>query len=973
MSSRKGSEWNKWDLHIHTPASLCSDYGGDTEEIWDKFINELEDLPQEVKVIGINDYLFIDGYKKVIEYRKKGRLKNIDLILPVIEFRLKEFVGNKELKRLNYHVIFADEKELDLSIIETHFLAGLKGKANLLPLETEGVSWGGVVTKESLVELGKKIYYSIPKEKRDSNKNFFEIGFNNINFEISKIEELLGEKGEPNTFLKNKYFKAIGKSEWESFRWDGSIADKKNIINSTHFIFSASPNIDTANKGKKSLEMNNVNSRLLHCSDSHQFCVDKGNTKPKELGHCYTWIKAEKTFEGLRQVVFEPELRCRIQVDNPDKKLPHKNISSIKFINHPWFTDKEIYFNNDLNTIIGGKSSGKSLLLHYLANTINFKYALKQQFSSSKKLNELVLSVHDKYGFSNENNFDFEVKWNDGVIYKFSEREVVKDRSFVYIPQSYILNLTDNIEKKSRKILGKFIRDILLQEPSSRSSYNIFIEKVKELDRLRNNLIDNYFRVEDEINRFNKEKRDIGDKEGIKNHITNQTLIIDELKRKSNIGEEDLKKYSTLKYRLEKANEVKLNILEESKILSDKVNDTIYGLGGLLDTNNLNKNNFKSKAIGKTVDEFNSIINKTKQDLSTLYHNIPRKKEEVNVKADSIIKELEKMIKPISEKLKDRGKIENIEKSLKSERDKISKIERIEYKISNELEKEQVTIKLKLFESYEKAYNEYVNIIELLNTRGEDFSDINLIGSVKFYFSRFRNNFLITFFNLGSTANKELKDLNICKEYNENLPNIDFENHLIEIKEAFEKIVNDKFVLKKYKEKKDCIKALLKDEFFDYWELKVGNDEMANMSPGKANLVILKLLIELSDANSPILIDQPEDNLDNRSIYNDLVKFIRKRKEDRQMLIVSHNPNVVVAADSENIIIANQKDQDKDRANKNFRFEFINGAIENTFKLSELKAREVGVLDSMGVREHIAELLEGGKEAFKKREEKYGF
>lgn len=563
MDKGKGSEWSKWDLHIHTPASMCSDYGGDNDEIWEKFITELENLPEEIKVIGINDYLFIDGYKKVLDYQKNGRLRNIDLILPVIEFRLKEFVGHRELKRLNYHIIFANQEVLDISVIESHFLSGLRGKANLSAIEVNNISWGGVVSRESLIELGKSIYESTPEDRRDGNRNFLEIGFNNINFEVSKIEELLGEQGNTNTFLKNKYFKAIGKSEWESFRWDGSIADKKHIINSTHFIFSASPNADTANNGKTSLKENNVNSRLFHCSDSHQFCSDKETTKPKELGHCYTWVKAERTFEGLRQILFEPDLRCKIQIENPDNKQPHKIIHSVKFVKHPMFTDKEIYFNNDLNTIIGGKSSGKSLLLHYIANTINFKYALKQQVTDSKSLNELILKKNDKYGFSKEESFDFEVKWNDDIVYKFSERDTIKDRSFVYIPQSYILNLTENIEKKSRKILGKFIRDILLQEPNSNSTYNKFINNVKKLDALRDNLIDEYFKIDNQIEGVLKQKKELGDKEGIQNFINTQIKVIENLKKKSNVSEEDLKTYSNLKNKIVKANDVELFLSEE--------------------------------------------------------------------------------------------------------------------------------------------------------------------------------------------------------------------------------------------------------------------------------------------------------------------------------------------------------------------------------------------------------------------------
>lgn len=342
-----------------------------------------------------------------MEYKQKGRLNNIELILPVIEFRIKEFVGNAELNRINYHIIFADESQLKLDVIESHFLAGLKGKANLNPEYTGYSSWGGVVTRESLIDFGKHIYDLTPADKRTSNK-YLEIGFNNINFEISKIKELLGEEAELNTYLKGKYFKAIGKSEWESFRWDGSSAEKKTIINDVHFIFSASPTTEMANRGISSLKAQGVNSRLLHCSDAHQFAIDKTNTKPKELGHCFTWIKAEPTFEGLRQIIFEPHLRRKIQTNNPNDKRLDKIIKSVLFVGHPEFISDKIYLNPDLNTVIGGKSSGKSLLLHYIANTIDYKYAYKQSYQ------EIPPKKLDSYKFSESEHFDFIVEWEDG-------------------------------------------------------------------------------------------------------------------------------------------------------------------------------------------------------------------------------------------------------------------------------------------------------------------------------------------------------------------------------------------------------------------------------------------------------------------------------------------------------------------------------------------------------------------------------
>jgi ABC-type Mn2+/Zn2+ transport system ATPase subunit len=130
------------------------------------------------------------------------------------------------------------------------------------------------------------------------------------------------------------------------------------------------------------------------------------------------------------------------------------------------------------------------------------------------------------------------------------------------------------------------------------------------------------------------------------------------------------------------------------------------------------------------------------------------------------------------------------------------------------------------------------------------------------------------------------------------------------------------------------------------------------------------LIVGLSKSKAPILIDQPEDNLDNRSITKDLVEYLRSKKLERQIILVTHNANVVVNADAENIIVANQKGQNDKITTSPYQFDYINGSIEDTKPYDK---DETDLLKSMGIREHIAEILEGGKEAFKKRERKYGF
>lgn len=444
-----GSTWRKWDLHIHTPASMCSEYGGQTQEIWKKFFEHLEELSKDIKAIGINDYLFLDGYKEVLKYKQNGGLKNIDLILPVIEFRLKEFVGNEKLKRLNYHIIFADESILKCEQIETQFLSGFKGKASLNAEVPAYITWGGVITKDTLIELGEKIYNSIPDDKKPQKKNYLELGFNNINFEISKIEELLGEKGEPNSYLANKYFKAIGKNEWESFSWESGILDKKNIINTTHFIFAASPTVELAVLAKQKLKSQDVNYRLLHCSDAHMFPVfseTKRTTKEKELGHCFCWIKADPTFEGLRQLLFEPEERIRISEHNPELDFDKPVFTSISVVTNTkvlnveksklLFKEAIIPLNRNLVSIIGGRGQGKSMLINYIANGFGKEIG-------DKLIDKLTLSKN------------VVAKWKQS--FESEEKQYIlnekKELPFTFIYQSKIKEIADDPDKLKEEVI----------------------------------------------------------------------------------------------------------------------------------------------------------------------------------------------------------------------------------------------------------------------------------------------------------------------------------------------------------------------------------------------------------------------------------------------------------------------------------------------------------------------------------------
>ena len=163
---------------------------------------------------------------------------------------------------------------------------------------------------------------------------------------------------------------------------------------------------------------------------------------------------------------------------------------------------------------------------------------------------------------------------------------------------------------------------------------------------------------------------------------------------------------------------------------------------------------------------------------------------------------------------------------------------------------------------------------------------------------------------------------------------------------------------------------LIKDVLSQHWYtinyvLQYDGDNFEQMSQGKKAFVVLTLILEFSKDKKPVIIDQPEDSLDNRAIYNDLTNYLKQKKKERQIILVTHNPNIVVGADAENVIVANQHSEDSPN-NKRIQFDYINGSLENTYTKNVPYT-----LKKQGIREHVVEILEGGKEAFEKREKKY--
>lgn len=984
MNINRGSEWRKWDLHVHTPATLCSDYGGNNDETWKKYFEELERLSAEknIKVLGINDYLFLEGYEKVLKYKKDGGLKNVELLLPVVEIRLKEFVGNRDLGRINYHIIFADDSLLKVEQINAQFLSSLIGKGNLDVQNPNGYTWGGVITRETLIDLGNHINENTPIDKR-TNTSPIDVGFNNLNFELSDITNLLGEGEKPNTFLKDKYFKAIGKAEWGDFRWEQSPLEKKSIINSTHFVFSASPTVEMALAGKESLIEQGVNSRLLHCSDSHSFAKDSNNTNSKELGHCFTWIKTQPTFEGLKQIIFEPDERVRIQKEKPEsEKLDNLIIEKVTFTSsNNKFTPEPIYFNKNLNVIIGGKSSGKSILLYEIAKTLYENQSdsvLKYKDSNDNKAKDLYNLQEDDPQF----NFIVETFLGTNQSIKRESNQASILPSIKYIPQNHLSNLVDKSKRNSNE-LKKYIRDLIKEIPQYDKIYNDFIEKLKQNDKIRENDISEYFTYKEELVKKKGELQQKGDKETIKKSIEALEKKIAETKK--DLTPEQSTEYNSLSLESSELYKIKnslINDFEKLNNFNDAVRYTLSELRAkktlLLDNLELDniKNDFTTKL--KFIDDA-SLENDNIKKLITKDENENFQIIEGNIfssefkRINQSIEEVKEKLTPYTNLFENQKLILNYQNTISEEKIKFSDIEQIEKEIEN-INKTANERKSKIFDDIRNNRKLYDNLLTDFAPRiekiKEEDSELKIEGKIHFNFPKYRE----SVFSISHGNSKSYLNYNIFNEENKALVDYDFENYLNDLKAIFDSIENGTYSTLKDVTKQRAISLILEQKwFFDNWDITYKNDTIHKMSTGKASLVLLKVMIKLSAVKGPILIDQPEDNLDNRSVTIELIAYLKDKKKERQIILVTHNANIVVNADAENIIVANQRGQsEEDKQGSPYLFDYINGAIEDIEPLSK-KEDEKDLLKSLGIREHITQIVEGGKEAFKKREEKYGF
>jgi energy-coupling factor transporter ATP-binding protein EcfA2 len=917
----KGSEWRKWDLHVHTPFSIYQRFGKNDEETWEKYIKDLENLPEDFAVIGVNDYLFLGGYAKLkSEQASNSRLSNLKL-LPVLEFRIEKFAGInfEQLKRINLHVIFSDE--VSLETIQSQFLNTLEQSYYL----ESGEPWTRAITPQSVEELGKQIKATIPPAELHKYGSDLTEGFNNLNVKEDDIFKSLNKD-----CFKGKYLIAIGKTEWGELKWtDASIATKKSIINRAHIVFTASKSIIDFDKAKQQLTNQGVNDLLLDCSDAHYLSTE---TDKDRIGNCYTWIKADPTFEGLKQILYEPKHRVKISEQKP--REPIRKIESIKF-NFPSSTfikrnnsnDKqafclnqlrnEIFFSPNFTCLIGGRGTGKSTIINLLGERLG-----------------------EKTDFFRDNNLIIEGKKYDIETDSNNVVAVNGTNEIEFVSQGKIERLAEGNEL-TKLIFNERIKEV-------ESGFYTLDAEVDSLILLINETIKLLFDLQETNSTLKEKNKEKGTTQNIIDSVNDEryktiTNRINDIRKEINSINTSQTRYEDL------LNSIRTLLAENIEV--ETQNDIELRVKEILD-------------LIKTIDE---VVNQD-DEVSIELKEFQISKSKIDILTKEFVAENQRL----KEFFQEKGMSEETIKDSQKANENLARINSEIALLTSKIDRAKEIFKHNStkVDGFSTVYDSYFRLIESnlkeinrkLEVNNENVLNINFKFEFnseelkQVVFDEFYNVF--SDFHISGTSSNQIKEVLNLIEPDETLLSYDYKTFVAKIESEIDlkgyrrtnnyvKIVTDifasniNFIVYKLILRKHLYNLSKFIKIKGYY----GERELQNCSFGqRCTAVIVTLLMT---GVKPLVIDEPEAHLDNRLVADYLVDLIKSKKLDRQIIFATHNSNFVINGDSELIHI-------------------LDIPLNNIF--TNMTSTSIENIDN---REMLLK-LEGGRDAFLTREQKYG-
>ena len=745
---------------------------------------------------------------------------------------------------------------------------------------------------------------------------------------------------------------------------------------------------------------------MIICSDNHD---------PREyIRKEKLWLKADRTFDGLIQVMNHPGERVFVGDIPPKEDIAEKRksvyIESVKIkrdddakrLESNWF-DIDMPLNNGLSVVIGNKGSGKSAFADVLGHLCEANSMSEASFLNKDRF----LRGPQRYA----NDYSGSILWLDGKRtddVKLSAETVGTATQYAqYLPQKFIERVCTDLDKAFQVEINKVIFSYVdttvrgdaknLEELIALKShpYLTQINTVKdELYDINAKLISLETRL---TSQYKKEIEDnlVKTKEMLDRHINSKPKEV--IKPESKLSDQEQVKLSECE---EKICQIEDGIKESRKELTtlnadiDTLSNVVTDINTVTESiRQLNTKLYgiKEKYFGQDVElkvtysEPTEVINKRIEELKT-------RKGEVEILLDesdeATIKSLYKQL--LSEKAIKKGIVEladsaekayqkyladlkvwNVKKAelegtettentVKYYEIELAKIEK-EYKDSYSSLKSKRVAKVKEIleekskivaihsDVYEPIERELTELLKDMTEKVDFKANVVLTDkSAGESLLKYVNHTYAGIFNGRDKAHAKMESFLRDTDFSNEASVLEFIDNVIKVVEENSDIFDKSADI--VKDKSGFYGELFGLDYVGVeFNLNYSNRDLKELSPGERGIVLLIFYLALNQGEEPLIIDQPEDNLDNESVFKKLVPCIIEAKKRRQVIIVTHNPNIAIACDAEQVIHCHI-----DKVKNEITYSA--GSIENEI-----------------IRQKIVDVLEGTKPAFELRSKKYIF